>query len=1234
MPPFAAPSAYLPQQYVATTPTTHLPPPPPPPTAAVRDRFAEVADTDREDGEVSDGDRIPRSPAGYSQPIPEPPRSAPQAPQASFRAGNWNEGRGHSFGGTLEPPRNNDHFTTNRMDSDPSRPHAKQQMLGSIGWGNLAQKREDAQQFVKTLYDNSIGYPSLKREGLDPRLLEDLYRCMNLPLVPEVVQTAARAPVPAPIKAPTQAPVPKASAPGPPPARAPIQTPKPAPVTERKVIGGLTSDTANGYQAVRYPGPPTTDAVNPQAKPTPAPAVKTNVNQGPPVKSAPSPIDRKDYIARLQAAKMAKQSVGNKATPPQQTPPPKAAPVTDPAPTAAVKVSQSSTISNGDNAPKTKQPVTEEEKARKTELIRQRLEAMKAKQTASTPTAPQTSKPVTPLAASAAVPLMPSLQNVEHVQTPTPQPAPLPQPNESTQSSQSFRTPSFSGIPGLFMTASTVPKTAAPVRPMQSPPFQSPPNQSQNTAATSIKKRAVASDFDEVTTPTSSGPAYNRPFGQSPHDHDVESMIVDVSEDDLGGSEMDLDDDQPASKPAVVSQLESNQTAQQRLRNFPPLSDFPTRAESIKPASSAVSTPGPQTPATLARKEELQKKEKDLADLKQKLVLKLQEQRQKTAAAAALSPKPPKVTAQTTPKQSDPLTKLTHPLPKRVDLRESLQPTGPSTTLNSATQNMARELKKRRRAEIESGLPSLEAEIANNTARMAQIAKEMEELKANNEKISQDKENLIRELEGLGIDTEGMPHAVLQAKKDEIDHVMEAQNLNSPSQLSTVNAEGNSVVPDSTLRRSNADTINAGDNSPSSHQTETVVLVPEVDMTVPEVPLSVTQPEVAGLPTANDGVALEPKLNGGASLELPRADNVPQSNQQKPTDCVSTTVEIVNGSATPVDDGEDFYSPEETVTVALENETVIKEALGPNARSPSGEGEVEMSQSSSSEDEEEYEPEEPQAVHSMNPNPDNHSVDILGSPASCASTQPDDEEMYEPPEPEINDHPDSTNAASDLHPVEEDGAMDISTSSSDESDESDSVEQFPSEQMNNNLISINNASDLSIAVADHSAPQPQFQTVPVSQTTTTKLVSATEDVIEPASFVPYESPLRMFKSYRYHPSFSKDVPGGFLSMTYSHQIDPDKPLCQCEAEGGTCNDPTCTNQHFRAMKISGEKLLVQLGTANPGKTPDEKQLWNDGLRGVLRELRHKGTKDTIGIAVEIAKYRRQFLNDDTRVVSL
>lgn len=107
-----------------------------------------------------------------------------------------------------------------------------------------------------------------------------------------------------------------------------------------------------------------------------------------------------------------------------------------------------------------------------------------------------------------------------------------------------------------------------------------------------------------------------------------------------------------------------------------------------------------------------------------------------------------------------------------------------------------------------------------------------------------------------------------------------------------------------------------------------------------------------------------------------------------------------------------------------------------------------------------------------------------------------------------------------------------------------------------------------------------------------------------------------------------------MSLTFSHQIDPEKPFCQYESAGGACNDPECPDQHFRDATITGDKLLLQLGTANPGKTSEERQRWNDGLRNVLKELRSKNVKDPNGIAEEIARYRREFLNDDTRVVNL
>lgn len=87
--------------------------------------------------------------------------------------------------------------------------------------------------------------------------------------------------------------------------------------------------------------------------------------------------------------------------------------------------------------------------------------------------------------------------------------------------------------------------------------------------------------------------------------------------------------------------------------------------------------------------------------------------------------------------------------------------------------------------------------------------------------------------------------------------------------------------------------------------------------------------------------------------------------------------------------------------------------------------------------------------------------------------------------------------------------------------------------------------------------------------TNTVKVPAIEEEPELIKFTPYQSPLRMFKSYRYHPNFAQDVEGGFLSPTFSHQIDPNQPFCPYETAGGSCNDPECPNQHFRGIGITG-----------------------------------------------------------------
>jgi hypothetical protein len=80
--------------------------------------------------------------------------------------------------------------------------------------------------------------------------------------------------------------------------------------------------------------------------------------------------------------------------------------------------------------------------------------------------------------------------------------------------------------------------------------------------------------------------------------------------------------------------------------------------------------------------------------------------------------------------------------------------------------------------------------------------------------------------------------------------------------------------------------------------------------------------------------------------------------------------------------------------------------------------------------------------------------------------------------------------------------------------------------------------------------------------------------INSINFVPYTSPLKMFKAYRYHSNFRNDVPGGFKSLTYSNTIDPGLPLCPVEMAGDSCEDPDCIGQHMRNMGLAGTSVVL------------------------------------------------------------
>jgi hypothetical protein len=88
----------------------------------------------------------------------------------------------------------------------------------------------------------------------------------------------------------------------------------------------------------------------------------------------------------------------------------------------------------------------------------------------------------------------------------------------------------------------------------------------------------------------------------------------------------------------------------------------------------------------------------------------------------------------------------------------------------------------------------------------------------------------------------------------------------------------------------------------------------------------------------------------------------------------------------------------------------------------------------------------------------------------------------------------------------------------------------------------------------------------------------------------YESPLRMFRSYRLTSQFGSAWHFKVESKTWSHDIDIWKVLCKFEHRG-KCNNDACLGQHVADYTLDHTGLLSQLQRyVNP-----EKQLGDDGM---------------------------------------
>jgi hypothetical protein len=446
----------------------------------------------------------------------------------------------------------------------------------------------------------------------------------------------------------------------------------------------------------------------------------------------------------------------------------------------------------------------------------------------------------------------------------------------------------------------------------------------------------------------------------------------------------------------------------------------------------------------------------------------------------------------------------------------------PSSTVESeskVTSAESRNLRRQRRAELESALRSLDSGLESDNIRLAQLEKEMTEIRLKREQYQRDREKLVKELEAYGIDTEGMGDEELQAQKKEIDlhHSMEksqavpsdAPTAEGPDTANTMDdskqmqegsvpsltelpagapsrePNGADVDPEPKKKRQRGPKRNLKKRLEARLQALAVVPSavergepPASDL--PKSPTAITEGNLSQSATTTPPVPDATPLPAESHPVLASEKVTPQPAEPDAPGPTRPTTDKIVESTTSADD-EDFYSPEPDLP-PLVTQPQAMESQGGGIKSPSEEGEVAMSESPADE-EDEYEPEVSQAETAPVPATEDVEMEIEDSPApsvpaEALSSTEDEGEIYEPPEPNQKLPDVDTGAAVAPAAVtqttdadaDDQAEMEISPVSSDESD-------FPptssSEKAHRRSISLNGPSESGPAVADDLAPELQ-----------------------------------------------------------------------------------------------------------------------------------------------------------------
>ncbi|KAK7962524.1 uncharacterized protein PG986_003349 [Apiospora aurea] len=438
------------------------------------------------------------------------------------------------------------------------------------------------------------------------------------------------------------------------------------------------------------------------------------------------------------------------------------------------------------------------------------------------------------------------------------------------------------------------------------------------------------------------------------------------------------------------------------------------------------------------------------------------------------------------------------------------------------------------------------------------------------------------------------------------------------------------------LKDNEADVINPTVQSPLPTPDQSFAEDYKRPQPVAQVPMTVENHPYSELPETNPmqedpAIAASATANGSIPRASPAKEPEPQPEvtEEDPASSNEKSDMDIDSSDSSSDEGEDM-NLESAETGEPTAPPLIRQNSAPSVEQAASSFK-ETSRGSSKDLVQESELDEPNTRLSLTGSQSQSAIQVANDAdaslqASVADLSADEEDPYEPVLGQISGN-------DKVQGSEEEGEVDTLTS-------------FPHMILTASQIPDDDPYEPSPAQPVETASQPTAQAtsgeVQLRSPRERSLLTMTQaeeqaTTLSSKDLLSYQSPLRFFRAYRFHPKYMDEVRGGLRSKTYSSRVDCNKPLCPSSHERKLCpNGPSCQYQHFSDMLTSDSDIIASLGSVD-SYNGEQKGRFIDGLRKVLSDLKSDSSrlKDFDSITSAILQYRREFFGgDETKVLPL